>query len=63
MKFRVSITREFDTDVWREDDPFYPAHVDPEIEMEHGRNLLAEELDYLVKYDEAKSAMDIEIVS
>lgn len=63
MKFKVSITKEFDTDVWRSEDPFYPEHMDPAIEMEHGVNLFVEELDYLVKYDEAKSAVDVDIVS
>ena len=62
MKFRVSITKEFDTDVWRSEDPYYPAHMDPAIEMEHGVNMFVEELDYLVKYNQVKDVADVEIV-
>ena len=63
MKFKVSITREFDTDVWKDEDSFYPADLDPDTEISYGVNLFAEDIDYLVKYDEVREAAQVEIVT
>ena len=62
MKIKVYISREFDTDDWATDDPYYPEHIDPEIEMEHAVNLFCEDIDYLVKYNEVKEAARIEVM-
>ena len=63
MKFKVSITREFDTDMWKDEDSLYPADLDPDTEIAYGVNMFAEDIDYLVKYDEVREAATIEIVS
>ena len=65
MKVIVSITREFDTDEFRDEDSLYPGSedLDPDTEIEYCVNLFAEDIDYLVKYDEAKAAVDVEIVA
>lgn len=62
MRIKVYISREFDTDIWRAEDPFYPEHMDPEIEMEHAINLFCEDIDYLVKYNEVKEGARIEVM-
>ena len=62
MKIKVSISKEFDTNHWRTDDPYYPEHMDPEIEMEHAVNLFCEDVDYLVKYNEVKENAVVEVV-
>jgi len=61
MKFKVSITREFDTDEWKDEDSFYPADLDPDTEISYGVNLFAEDIDYLVKYDEVREAAHVEV--
>lgn len=63
MKFKVSITREFDTDEWKDEDSFYPSDLDPDTEISYGVNLFAEDIDYLVKYDEVREAAHVEIVA
>lgn len=63
MKFKVSITREFDTDMWKDEDSLYPDDLDPDTEIAYGVNMFAEDIDYLVKYDEVREAATIEIVS
>ncbi len=62
MKIKVSISRYFDTDEWREDDPFYPEHVDPAIEEQRAINMFAEDIDYLVKYNEVADVAVVEIL-
>jgi hypothetical protein len=61
MKIRVYIAREFDTEEWRDGDPDYPEHVDPEIEMEHAINMFCDDIDYLVKYNEVKDQARVEV--
>lgn len=65
MKVTVSITREFDTDEFRDEDSLYPGSedLDPDTEIEYCVNLFAEDIDYLVKYDEVRQAARIEIVT
>ena len=63
MKFKVSITREFDTDMWKDEDSLYPADLDPDTEIAYGVNMFAEDIDYLVKYDEVIQAARVEVVS
>ena len=62
MKIKVHLTRVFDTDDWAAEDPYYPAHVDPAIEEQHAINLFADEIDYLVRMDAVRSAVESEIV-
>ena len=64
MKVTVSITREFDTDEFRDEDSLYPGSedLDPDTEIEYCVNLFAEDIDYLVKYDQVIDAITVEYI-
>ena len=62
MKIRVHISREFDTDEWKDEDSFYPSDLDPETEIKYAINMFAEDIDYLVKYNEVAEAARVEIL-
>lgn len=61
MKIKVSISREFDTEEWKDEDSFYPANLDPDLEVQYAINMFAEDIDYLVKYNEVVEAASVEI--
>ena len=63
MIIKVSISREFDTDEWKAEDYLYPTDIDPETEVQYAINMFAEDIDYLVKYNEVAEAASVEIVA
>ena len=63
MKLKISISREFDTDEWKDEDSLWPKDIDEDTEVEYALNCFAEDIDYLVKYDEVRQAARIEIVT
>ena len=64
MKIKVFISREFDTDEWREEDSLFPGlgELDPDTEIQYAINMFAEDIDYLVKYNEVAEAARVEIL-
>ncbi len=59
MKMRVSITREFDVD-GEHDDLF--EDMDINDKANYALSLFAEDIDYLVKYDEVKDHALLEVI-
>ena len=62
MKIKVFISREFDTDEWKDEDSFYPSDLDPDLEIQYAINMFAEDIDYLVKYNEVAEAARVEVI-
>jgi hypothetical protein len=62
MKIKVFISREFDTDEWKEEDSFYPSDLDEDLEIQYAINMFAEDIDYLVKYNEVAEAARVEVI-
>jgi hypothetical protein len=62
MKIRVHITREFDTAEWKDEDSLWPKDIDPDFEIQYAINCFAEDIDYLVKYNEVAEAARVEIL-
>ena len=62
MKIKVFISREFDTEEWKDEDSLYPSDLDPETEIQYAVNMFAEDIDYLVKYNEVHEAARVEIL-
>jgi len=61
MKIRVYIAREFDTEEWKDEDSFYPSNLDPDTEIQYAINMFAEDIDYLVKYNEVAEAASVDV--
>ena len=62
MKIKVSISREFDTDNWKDEDSLWPKDLDEDFEIQYAVNCFAEDIDYLVKYNEVSEAARVEIL-
>ena len=62
MKIKVYISREFDTDEWKDEDSLWPKDLDPDFEIQYALNCFAEDIDYLVKYNEVSEAAMVEIL-
>ena len=62
MKIKVSISREFDTDNWKDEDSLWPKDLDEDFEIQYAVNCFAEDIDYLVKYNEVAEAAMVEIL-
>ena len=63
MKLKISISREFDTDEWKDEDSLWPKDLDEETEIEYAINCFAEDIDYMVKYNEVRESARVEILS
>ena len=63
MKLKVYIEREFDTDYWKDEDSLWPKDLDEETEIEYAINCFAEDIDYMVKYNEVRESARVEILS
>ena len=63
MKIKVFISREFDTDEWKEEDSLWPKDLDEDFEIQYAINCFAEDIDYLVKYNEVAEAAMVEILN
>jgi hypothetical protein len=61
MKIKVYISREFDTDEWKNEDSLYPSDLDQDTEIQYAINMFAEDIDYLVKYNEVAEAARVEV--
>lgn len=62
MKIKVYISREFDTDEWKDEDSLWPKDIDEDFEVEYALNCFAEDIDYLVKYNEVRESARVEIL-
>ena len=62
MKLKISISREFDTDEWKDEDSLWPKDLDEETEIEYAINCFAEDIDYMVKYNEVRESARVEIL-
>ena len=63
MKIKISLSREFDTDEWKDEDSLWPKDIDPDFEIEYALNCFAEDIDYLVKYNEVREAARVELTN
>ena len=63
MRIVVSLQREFDTAEWHEEDSLWPKDLDQDTEIQYALNCFAEDIDYLVKYNEVKEAARVELTN
>lgn len=61
MKIKVSITREYDTSSWSDEDDGAPWQGDEDTYTAYALHLFSEDIDRLVKYNEVSDATLIEV--